>query len=79
MERDDQGNCTAGEAKTKQYHYRTSRQQGIEWTWLEMELLTWKKRLEIIVTKADGKHKEMKTIRKKVIDVEDRGYWCPWS
>lgn len=78
-ERDEQGNCTSGKAKTKLYHYRTNRQRGTEQTWLEMELLMWTKRPEVIRTKADEKHKEIKTIRKKVIDVEDRGYWCLWS
>lgn len=41
---------------------------------------SWKwKKDEIIIIEANENHKEIKTIREKLINLEDKDYWCFWS
>lgn len=60
----------------KQYYQRTKENKmarnRIRYSW------KWKK-AEIIIIKANENHKEIKTIREKLINLEDKDYWCFWS
>lgn len=70
------------EHKPKQYQYGTSKNIKTARNRVDMAgsgVIDVEKTLEIIMIKANENHKEIKTIRRKLINLEDRGYWCPWS